>query len=84
MTSLRDDVADEIHQLYFERQRIRARLTKPELLAPEEIVELVLRAEELDSGLDAWTGGWLGAWRAANAASAPHSIHPGRSDRSVD
>ena len=84
VTSLRDDVADEIHQLYFERQRIRARLTKPELLAPEEITELVLRAEELDSGLDAWTGGWLGAWRAANAASAPHSIHPGRSDRSVD
>ncbi len=84
VTSLRDDVSDEIHQLYFERQRIRAQLATAELLAPEEAAELVLRAEELDSGLDAWTGGWLGAWRAANEASARNPIHPGRSDRSVD
>jgi hypothetical protein len=83
VTSLRDDVADEIHQLYFERQRIRARLAQPEALQPGEAVELGLRAAELDSGLDAWTGGWIGAWRAARA-SAPDSVHPGPRDRSVD
>ena len=57
VTQLRDDVLDEINQLYFERQRVLADLdapppdTSPELLA--------LRADELASGLDAWTGGWF-------------------------
>lgn len=83
VTSLRDDVADEIHQLYFERQRIRARLARPEALAPGEAVELTLRAEELDAGLDAWTGGWIRAWRAARAAADP-PIHPGRFETSND
>jgi len=83
VTSLRDDVSDEIHQIYFERQRIRARLAQAELLAPGEALELQLRAEELESGLDAWTGGWLRAWRGANATAAPIA-HPGRLDRSTD
>ncbi|MBK7950341.1 MAG: hypothetical protein IPK00_16715 [Deltaproteobacteria bacterium] len=83
VTSLRDDVADEIHQLYFERQRIRARLARPEALAPGEAVELRLRAEELDAGLDAWTGGWIRAWRATRAAANP-PIHPGRFEASND
>lgn len=83
VTSLRDDVSDEIHQLYYERQRIRGRLVRPELLAPGEAEELRLRAEELDAGLDAWTGGWIRAWRATRAAAAP-PIHPGRSELSVD
>ena len=85
VTSLRDDVSDEIHQLYFERQRIRARLARgPGVLAPDEAAELVLRAAELDSGLDAWTGGWISAWRTANEDAGADPIHPRRIDRSID
>lgn len=85
VTSLRDDVSDEIHQLYFERQRIRERLAHgQDGLAPEELSELVLRAAELDSGLDAWTGGWISAWRAANRDPGADPIHPRRIDRSID
>ncbi|MEZ4332892.1 MAG: hypothetical protein R3F35_14110 [Myxococcota bacterium] len=82
VTSLRDDVSDEIHQLYFERQRIRARLAQPDALAPGEAVELRLRAEELEAGLDAWTGGWIGAWRARS--DGEQANHPGRSDAAID
>lgn len=85
VTSLRDDVSDEIHQLYFERQRIRERLAHGQAgLAPEERSELVLRAAELDSGLDAWTGGWISAWRAANRDPGADPIHPRRIDLSID
>ena len=82
VTSLRDDVSDEIHQLYFERQRIRARLAQPDALAPGEAAELRLRAEELEAGLDAWTGGWIHAWRARSARDEAN--HPGRSDVAID
>jgi hypothetical protein len=54
--ALRDDVLDEVTQLYFERERVLARLA----LAPPDDPEreaLVLRADELAAGLDAWTGG---------------------------
>ena len=82
VTSLRDDVSDEIHQLYFERQRIRARLADAaDALAPGEAAALALRAAELDAGLDAWTGGWLSAWRAAKAQPPDH---PRRLERSID
>jgi hypothetical protein len=84
VTSLRDDVSDEIHQLYFERQRIRARLAAPTPPPEPEAREMWLRAAELDSGLDAWTGGWLSRWRASAAAPLAASLHPGRPERSVD
>lgn len=85
VTSLRDDVSDEIHQLYFERQRIRERLARAAgALAPEEAAELVLRAAELDSGLDAWAGGWISAWRAANEGPPADPSHPRRIDHSID
>lgn len=83
VTSLRDDVSDEIHQLYFERQRLRARLAEPATLAPGEAPELLLRAAELDAGLDAWTDGWISAWRSAGGSSGP-PIHPDRFDASID
>jgi len=55
---LRDDVLDEITQLYFERRRVLAALAlQPDALAA---TELQLRAAQLAAGIDAWTGGWFG------------------------
>jgi hypothetical protein len=55
---LRDDVLDEITQLYFERRRVLAALAvQPDSLAANE---LQLRAAQLAAGIDAWTGGWFG------------------------
>jgi hypothetical protein len=54
---LRDDVLDEVNQIYFERQRVLASLDAPPADVP--VALLRLRAAELASGLDAWTGGWF-------------------------
>lgn len=54
--ALRDDVLDEVTQLYFERQRVMARLRSAAPDDPERGA-LALRAAELAAGLDAWTGG---------------------------
>jgi len=54
---LRDDVLDEITQLYFERRRVLVELGAS--TSPEESVRLRLRAAELGAGIDAWTGGWF-------------------------
>ena len=56
LIALRDDVLDEVTQLFFERLRVLARLEA----APPDSGErglLALRATELAAGLDAWTGG---------------------------
>lgn len=56
---LRDDVLDEITQLYFERRRA---LIDRAVLPPDRVgdrLRLALRADELAAGLDAWTGGWF-------------------------
>jgi len=77
VVSLRDDVVDEIHQLYFERQSIRERLsTDAANLDPNERARLLLRARELEAGLDAWTGGWLVRWRLDRANAARRSEEP--------
>ncbi|MEN8160044.1 MAG: hypothetical protein ABFS41_08240 [Myxococcota bacterium] len=58
LIELRDEVLDEINQLYFERRRAlleRARLADSESFEGER---LLMRAQELAAGLDAWTGGW--------------------------
>lgn len=68
--ALRDDVADEIHQLYFERASIRARLAASPPLPAAEAAALRLRAAELGAGLDAWTGGWLAGWWQTRDARA--------------
>jgi hypothetical protein len=73
---LRDDVLDEVNQLYFERQRVLASIDAP---APDAPVALLrLRAAELASGLDAWTGGWfseqLAPAQPANSASDGPSL----------
>jgi hypothetical protein len=56
---LRDDVLDEITQLYFERRRVLAELGAPIPPPAAEQRRLRLRAAELAAGIDAWTGGWF-------------------------
>jgi hypothetical protein len=68
---LRDDVLDEVNQLYFERQRVLASLDAPPPDAPVD--PLRLRAAELASGLDAWTGGWFSEQLARPDARGPTS-----------
>jgi hypothetical protein len=54
---LRDDVLDEVTQLFFERQRVLLQLASADA---QEAPRLRLRVDELAAGLDAWTGGWFG------------------------
>lgn len=62
IVSLRDNVLDEINQLYFERRGLLAQLREePQDAADRE--GLVRRAAELAAGLDAWTGGWFSSQR---------------------
>ena len=72
---LRDEVLDELTQIYFERRRVLLSLAAHPDPRDPEAVRLRLRAAELASGLDAWTGGW---WRARSPASPrdPLEIHP--------
>ncbi len=56
---LRDDVLDEVTQLYFERRRVLAELAARPTAPPDEKLRLRLRAAELAAGIDAWTGGWF-------------------------
>ena len=67
---LRDDVLDEITQLYFERRRTLRELASQPPGAAGEAARLRLRADELGSGLDAWTGGW---WSRAASSPGLHS-----------
>jgi len=55
---LRDDVLDEITQLYFERRRTLRQIAALGADSPEA-EPLHQRAAELAAGLDAWTGGWF-------------------------
>lgn len=75
--SLRDDVSDEIHQLYFERQRLRARLAAGGPFESGGRDAALLRAAELRAGLDAWTGGWLSS--AYPPSPLPPSLSGGAS-----
>jgi hypothetical protein len=58
---LRDDVLDEITQLYFERRAVLSALNAPLAMPTVESQRLNLRADELAAGIDAWTGGWFAA-----------------------
>jgi hypothetical protein len=55
---LRDDVLDEITQLYFERHRTLQEIAALGADSPQA-EPLHQRAAELAAGLDAWTGGWF-------------------------
>jgi len=59
LIELRDDVLDELDQLYFDRRRALDAAAVAPADSPEAARERV-RAEELAAGLDAWTDGWFG------------------------
>jgi hypothetical protein len=70
VVELRDEVLDEVTQLYFERRRVLLALRG----APsdeQERARLRLRADELAAGLDAWTGGFFSRHALPLAAVAP-------------
>jgi hypothetical protein len=68
---LRDDVLDEITQLYFERRRVIAQLQLLPDPGEAEQLRLRLRADELAAGIDAWTGGWFGRLTGRLTAQTP-------------
>jgi hypothetical protein len=69
---LRDEVLDEVTQLYFERRRTLLALTAATGDATER-ARLRLRADELAAGLDAWTGGFFSRHAPPLAAVAAPS-----------
>ncbi len=78
LVELRDDVLDEITQLYFERRRVQLELAGPPEPAGAEAARLRLRAAELAAGIDAWTGGY---WSRATAGSSSSPPDPEREIR---
>ncbi|MCH2170052.1 hypothetical protein MK489_04640 [Myxococcota bacterium] len=67
VVALRNDVLDEITQLYFDRLRTLAAWNAYADKGDSEAVLLKLRAEELAAGLDAWTDGWFSRHAAPGA-----------------
>ena len=57
LVALRDDVLDEVNQLYFDRLRALGELAAQ--TAGTQRAALEARVAELTAGLDAWTGGWF-------------------------
>ncbi len=76
---VRDDVLDEITQLYFERRRVLMELAALDPAGLADAARLRLRADELAAGLDAWTGGWFG-----REAPPLFSRHDGGPDHPAD
>jgi hypothetical protein len=72
---LRDDVLDEITQLYFERLRVLAQRDALPDASEAEALRLGLRADELAAGIDAFAV----ALAAPPACSCSHSCRPRRS-----
>jgi hypothetical protein len=67
---LRDEVLDEVTQLYFERRRTLLAL-RASAADPADLARLRLRADELAAGLDAWTAGFFSRHAPPLAAVAP-------------
>ena len=65
LIALRDDVLDEVNQLYFDRLRALEVASAAPAGSPEA-VSARRRADELTAGLDGWSGAWFGA-RAGRA-----------------
>ena len=81
--SLRDNMLDEVNQLYFDRRRALLAWEAFGDKSDPEAVLLQLRAEELAAGLDAWTGGWFSVWRppASSLSSSSSSSSASNSER---
>ena len=57
LVELRDQVLDRVNRLYFERERVLARLAGLPESASDERAVLELRERELAAQLDGWSGG---------------------------
>jgi hypothetical protein len=77
---LRDDVLDELNQLYFERRRVLLELAQEPDADSPVAARLRLRAAELAAGIDGWTGGWF-TRRLRERQSPP--LSPGPAHRST-
>jgi hypothetical protein len=75
---LRDDVLDEVNQLYFERVRILLDL-EVAIRDGSDSARQLARADELAAGLDAWTGGWFGRQLDSRSRATPHHSSGGSS-----
>jgi hypothetical protein len=67
--ALRDDVLDEIAQIYYERLALRARVVAADFEDEASRARAELRIAELTAGLDGWTGGWFSAQRRASSTA---------------
>ena len=68
LIELRDDILDEVNQLYFDRRRA---LAATQAAPAPAGTEAALRAEEAAAGLDAWSAGWFSRFRAACRDGSP-------------
>ncbi len=62
LVTLRDDVLDEVNQIYFERRRAILSLIRmggPDTRGSEESIDLRIRIDEMTAKLDAWTDGYF-------------------------
>jgi hypothetical protein len=83
LIELRDQVLERVNRLYFERQRVVAKLEDlPPGPGPERD-QLELRAHELAAGLDAWSGGMFTRLGGHAPRERPDLSprNPGRTDR---
>jgi hypothetical protein len=75
---LRDDVLDEVNQLYFERVRVILDLEVARDDGPSSGRQRA-RVDELAAGLDAWTGGWFGRQLDSRSRVTPQRSSGGSS-----
>ena len=59
LVQLRDDILDEITQLYFERRRLQIELLTDPPKTLQNKLEKELKLQKLTAGIDALTGGWF-------------------------
>jgi len=77
---LRARVLEEVTRLYFERQRIRAELSRVCEQDPGESTRLILELGEVTALLDALTGGEFG-WRVGGAGGGDAACGTGSTTR---
>lgn len=70
LVELRDQVLERVNRLYFERQRV---LEEQAAAAPDQERALSLRAQELASQLDGWSGGQFSRLEASSSPPTTRS-----------